>query len=329
MTGSNSPINLLNLEAIKEAYLREQVTGRFYPSVYVLEPISHCNLSCVMCPNSRLHIDQLGFMPLENLARILDYISPYAEHVMLYFMGEPLQHPQIIEFLELSRRILKGKISLSTNAMLLSDEIGRALIKNVDLIICCVDHWSKERYEKIRIGGNFETVVSNIENLLRLRGLSSEPKIVVKSLDFGFGKDELDDFKHHWRSRGGIPLVGWVDSWAGQFPNLRQIDYQPQPNSGLQRTHCADLWFKMVINWKGEVVLCCHNYNYSIKLGEFTDKRSLEQIWQGDRAKKLRRDHLARNYSCNRLCKGCSEWGTLKEMDVYTGLENEQLGLVF
>lgn len=328
---SSNLTNSFNIAATKNAYDSKIVKGAFLPSVYVLEPISHCNLSCVMCPNSKLNADKLGHMELYDFESVLSKISPFAELTMLYFMGEPLQHPDFIALVKLAREKLKGKIVISTNCMLLTSDISNDLIEiGIDVIICCIDHWSKKKYEKIRIGGKFETVVKNVETLLEIKAKHpySNTEIIVKSLDFGFEDEEMNNFETYWASQGGIPLIGWVDSWAGQFPELRKLDSQPQPYSKSKRIPCADLWFKMVINWKGDVVLCCHNYDYSIVFGNIiTD--DLQVIWNSEKIVQFRNSHINKQFNCNTLCAGCTEWGTLQELDTYAGLMKENFNLVF
>ena len=88
-------LNPTNLENIRAAYLNKVPSGDFFPSVFVLEPISNCNLACVMCPNSKLGPEKLGHISLEEFKSVVSKIAPYAEHVMLYFMGEPLHTPKL------------------------------------------------------------------------------------------------------------------------------------------------------------------------------------------------------------------------------------------
>lgn len=324
-------VNLSNVDIVKESYKSKQIKGSFSPSVFVVEPISNCNLSCIMCPNSELTSEALGFMDIQLFEEIIRKISPYAEHTMLYFMGEPLQHPNIIDILRLARKHLKGIISISTNCMLLNEEISTCLIENrIDLIICCIDHWDKDKYERIRIGGHFETVVSNVERLLEIKAKANIDltNVIVKSLDFGLEQGEQKEYEDYWRERGAIPLVGWVDSWAGQLSGLKKIKYKPQPYSENKRKECADLWFKMVINWKGEVVICCHNFNYSIMLGNLREQNILE-IWQGEKISELRQNHVNHVFNCNRLCEKCSEWGEIGELDTYIELNRKNLNLIF
>lgn len=318
-----------NVAELKRAYGAGEVVGSFMPAVFVVEPTSHCALNCVMCPQSELGANQLGQMSLQRASAIAKAIAPFAELTMLYFMGEPLQHSDIDAYLSLMRNALSGRLVLSTNGMDLNEENRASLLRNVDVVIACVDRWDSQAYRRIRRGGNFETVVANFEALLAERGDSLSPMVIAKTLDIHMPPDEQTRFAAHWSERGAIPLIGWVDTWAGQLPSLRKLTSTPAPYDESPRVACADLWFKMVINWRSEVVLCCHNFNYSHKLGSVRSAVDIARVWHSQELGELRRDHLRGNFACNSLCEGCREWGALTELDAYVDLSPELLHLVF
>jgi hypothetical protein len=319
-----------NVQKIKSAYGAGSAYGNFCPAVYVIEPTSNCSVNCIMCPQSTLATSSLGEMNLKTFENITLAVSSVAELVMLYFMGEPLQHSHFTDLISMARRHIKGSLVLSTNAMLLNELKAISIVENcIDLIICCVDRWNKKAYEHIRRGANFDTVVANIERLLEVRGQRTEPRIIVKALDFSMPPDERVEFVNYWTRLGAVPLVGWIDTWAGQFPSLATLSGTPAPYAERQRVACADLWFKMVINWHGQAVLCCHNYNYSYPLGEIESRASIAEIWQGKKLGSLREAHLQKRFSCTKLCTGCREWGELNELDVYAQLKEEDFSLVF
>ena len=320
-----------NVKNIKNAYSKRESNGIFLPSVFVVEITNECFLNCIMCPRSQLLPSEVGHMDIEYFQFIMKGISGVAEHLMLYFMGEPLMHPNLDKIIAIARHHIKGKISISTNALNLSeDKINTILDCPLDLIICCIDHWSKEEYEKIRIGANFEKVIQNVSNLLTKRGKRKKPLIIVKSLDFGMPNADKKEFESFWKKRGAFPLIGWVDTWAGQLTKLKK--YIPhQPYSSMPRKPCADLWFKMIINWRGEVILCCHNYNYTVKLGKIFigDESFLINIWQGATISSLRDSHITGEYSKGIICRNCTEWADISELDQYVNLSKENINLVF
>ena len=328
-------VNMDNIRAVKDAMGSRVVIGDFSPAVFVLEPTNRCNADCIMCPNSQLSQLALGDMPVSLFEKIVRQISPTAELTMLYFMGESSLHPNFGELLSIARAELRGKIVLSTNASELTDDMIAALVNNTDLIIACIDRWEPNVYERIRRGCSFVQTVSSIERLLTARGENQHPRVIVKALDIHFpGEHKIDlaaeeaAFARYWESRGAILLSGWLNTWAGQLGGLKKMSRLITPYVTTKRQSCADLWFKMVINWRGEVVLCCHNWDSSLLLGNL-ESQSPEEIWQSPSVTNVRAAHLEANFSCNKLCNRCEEWGEPAELDAYLHLQEDDLYRVF
>lgn len=322
-------VNQENISNIKNAYLHKKCKGEFFPAVYVIEITNNCTLNCIMCLHSEIRSNCLGDMNINLFEQIVKEISLYAEHVMLYFMGEPLLHPQFDQILPIARKWIKGKISICTNNLYLNESKINTIINNqIDFIVCCIDHLNKEKYEKIRIGSDFDIVINNIENLIRIRNGNSIPQILIKALDINFDEKEKKQFYSYWNRDNISVIIGWIDTWAGQLKDLYADRIDEQPYANKKRVACADLWFKMIINWQGKVVLCCHNFNYSIKLGKFSmNQDSLQNVWQGENIQYYRNNHLKNTFKS--LCKNCTEWAELDELDVYNTLNKKKLHLVF
>jgi MoaA/NifB/PqqE/SkfB family radical SAM enzyme len=284
-----------------------------------------------MLPNAKL-----GDAEVEELAGTFAAIAPYAELVMLYFMGESTLHPEFIRILELARSTIRGRIALSTNASKMSTGIMDAILTNTDLLILPIDRWSPVAYERIRRGSKFDEVVENAHELLRRRGDGIDPTIVIKGLDIVLPKESRDikleeetqQFISYWQERGAVPLAGWLNTWAGQMPNLLRLASKPNPYEGSARVACADLWFKMVINWQGKTVLCCHNWDYSVPLGRLDDE-GLIGVWQSEYLASLRAAQLRGDYDCTSICATCREWGEPSELDSYLRLDMNDLFQVF
>lgn len=324
-----------NVAAIRDAIREGRSKGDFLPAVYVLEPTNRCNVDCIMCPNSDFADHELGDIALDEFSRIVSAISPTAELTMLYFLGEPTVHPAFTDLLKIARGGLKGRIVVSTNATKMSSAHIDALIKNTDVILVCIDRWDRESYERIRRGSSFDEVVRTTERILAARGTGSSPLVVVKMLDINprpgtreAWKTEVTEFQRYWTAKGAIALSGWLNTWAGQFIQLDRLRSQPTPYSSGNRVACADLWFKMVINWRGEVPMCCHNWNSSIPLGD-VNTRSIEAVWQGPEVVRLRDSHAHGDYTCTSLCQSCKEWARADELDAYLRLNTDDLYVVF
>lgn len=327
-------VNPKNIELLRQAISTSTPEGSFLPSVFVMEPTSVCNLNCVMCPNSELEEDLLGYANLEAWNRSLDKIAPTAELIMLYFMGESTLHPDFVRMLVSARERTDARIVLSTNCLKLSPEIIDAIVGNTDLVICCIDRWNREAYEKTRRGSDFDEVVRNTKKILSANSGEASPTVVVKSLDIRYGSEttsdlqaEAEEFHAFWTDLGAVALSGWLNSWAGQMVHIRKLAEEKTPYELSERTPCADLWFKMVVNWKQEVVLCCHNYDSSVVLGTLNSS-SVAEIWHSEAAVASRASQAARQFDIH-ICGGCREWGEPDELDAYLRLDERSLYRVF
>lgn len=325
----NTYINPDNILLLRSALSNREITGGFLPSVYVLEPTSKCNISCVMCPNNQMEPDKLGDIDIVLFERIVKDISPFAEFVMLYWMGEPLLHPQITDLLLIARSYIKGRIVISTNMTQVTDEILRALLDNCDIILCSIDRWDPTAYEKIRRGAKFETVVSNTELLLEMHSPNSLAEVVVKSLDLAQSRDEYQEFQSYWKSRGARPLSAWLNDWAGTCTGMRNAASLPIPHTTPVRNFCADLWFKMNINWRGKVQMCCFDWKYAFPVGSIGGENCLHSIWHGEKMQALRKAHCEGKFAVTDLCHTCTTWGEISEHDAYVDFNNDSYYIVF
>jgi MoaA/NifB/PqqE/SkfB family radical SAM enzyme len=259
-------------------------------------------------------------MNLDDAETIAKLISPFAELVMLYFTGEPLLHPDFFGFLRVMRSQVQGRLVVSTNATLLGSANRRALLDSgADVIICSVDGATKETYERIRKGASFEVVVSNVQALLAERGGTPCPEIVVKCIDFQVPPMERATFVRHWRSLGASSHISWLNNWGGTYNFGSKASATQFPYQSRLRVPCAELWFKMVVNWRGEVVMCCIDWRSDVVLGDLTGVTHVGEIWHNDMIRQLRRAHVKRQTDDLAVCSSCSQWSTIDELRHYQG----------
>lgn len=331
-------VNDRNLESLYHAINSRECTGTFAPAVYVVELTRECNLSCIICPHHRIPAIDRQPMTVDSFIRIAEKIAPYAELVMLYFMGEPTLHPEFSFILEVARKILKGKIVVSTNGYQVSTDSLEAMIKFCDIIICPIDRWRIKEYETIRRGSNFSDVVKNIEKLIQIRDKqpdNSTPEIIVKMLGMqlphteqdGGLLNEVQEFTNYWEERGAKVLFGWLSTWAGQIPNLSRLS-TTQVTGPHDFEPCADLWFKMVVDCKGNVPLCCYDFRSSVVVGNLCSQ-DLFEVWQGDDAVNNRRAFCEDDVPVPDMCLRCSESSNIQELHDYIELSDDGYFRVF
>ena len=133
-----------------------------YPQRLVLELTNACNLKCIMCGR-----DEAEFKPtlfkLDYLKK-MEHILYTIEEVTLFGWGEPTMHPQFIDILKYLHNFPVRKYFV-TNGMKL-DQIKDAIFNyQVDIIAVSIDGANAETNDRIRAGGNFNTIVNNIKKI--------------------------------------------------------------------------------------------------------------------------------------------------------------------
>jgi len=136
-----------------------------HPSSIMIEVTNHCNLRCITCPREYEFGDKMdkGFIPLEQLKKIVDQVYPYVDSIGLTGLGETLMYKQLEEAVEYIRSKSKGIItSISINAHLpKSVEIATRLADHIDTIQISVDGMN-EVYDTVRLQGDYSFFIKNV-----------------------------------------------------------------------------------------------------------------------------------------------------------------------
>ncbi|MBW9156079.1 MULTISPECIES: radical SAM/SPASM domain-containing protein [Clostridium] len=92
---------------------------------FYIEITNVCNLCCSFCPQTQRSPE---FMTLETFSKILDQIKPHTDYIYFHVKGEPLMHPKLDEFLDLSYE--KGfKVNITTNGTLINKVKNNIILK--------------------------------------------------------------------------------------------------------------------------------------------------------------------------------------------------------
>jgi MoaA/NifB/PqqE/SkfB family radical SAM enzyme len=129
-----------------------------------VELTNRCNLRCAMCPMNNLGRPEAD-MPWELVEKVAaDFRANGITVNWLHEMGDPLLYPRLAEAIDL----FPG-CSVSTNAMLLDETIGRALLSStLRRLRLCIDTVTPRLYPLLRRGGRFEGCADNIRRFLEL-----------------------------------------------------------------------------------------------------------------------------------------------------------------
>ncbi len=294
-----------NLQRLACSYQEPFRKETILPAIYVIEPTNCCNLRCIMCPSS--NVISKGFMDFSLFRSIVDQISSSAKAVLLYFTGEPLLHQAIVEMVRYCKSKTNARVILSSNATMLDGPLSREIIDSgLDDLIFSLDGNSSNTYERIKRGADFAKVTENITGFIKLKGIQNKPSVTVQFIEMDINRNEVADFVARWKGFNCKTAVGQVSTWACQLPHLVTTSGNSRPDYG-PRSPCAELWFKMVINYRGEVVLCCYDYQGKKIIGNLTSNDVVE-VWNSSTLSTLRELHSRGQYDEIELCKSCSEW---------------------
>ena len=146
-------------------YMAEKLRG---PSELHLESDSRCNARCVMCPREGMTRFQ-GPMSDVIFEKSVEGALAFPSIELLHFHlnGEPLLLgvKLLVRRLRFARAWLKRpRLLFFTNASLLDEYATKALLDSPLNEICfSVDGGTKEAYERVRVGLQWEQVIGNIK----------------------------------------------------------------------------------------------------------------------------------------------------------------------
>ncbi len=285
------------------AYRRRQAELHHLPLRLWIETASCCNLRCVMCPNKDVAASAKGLMRLDLFQKIIDQARHFALDVNLHHRGEPLMNPALFDMIRYARAA-GLKVRFHTNGALLDEVKARRLLEAAPTLVSfSFDGFTKESYERVRVGATFEKTRDNILRLVALRremGLQ-KPYVVVERIRF---RKETD---------GGDPAA--VQALRRQFMEagvdeiIEKEEYvwaEPDaPEIGGKRSCsvCTFPWYAMVICADGTVTPCPQDFHAVLKLGN-AQETSLREIWNGPAYRQLRRQ-FATDIESLSLCRKC------------------------
>lgn len=273
-----------------------------YPPYLQIEPSSICNYRCVFCFNSdntftRRSSGFMGYMSFDLFQRIIDEVCGKIEFISLASRGEPLMCPDIEKMLAYTR----GKflnLKLNTNASFLDESKCHAILQGgVKTLVFSADASSEPLYSQLRVGGQLDKVLTNIERFQKIRATQySNANIItrvsgVKRSD----RQDLDSMQKFW---GGL-----ADQVAFVHYNPWEDSYHRPVNDLSDR--CTDLWRRMFVWWDGKVNPCDVDYKSTISMGNFSGD-GLGKIWRSAEYEALRGIHINNGRQTKEPCRRCS-----------------------
>lgn len=235
-------------------------------------------------------------MTLGLFGAIVQQLDPFlTELIVLHSDGEPLLNPDIFKMIRKAKK-LGFRVMTSTNATLLRQErVDELIDSGLDILTISLDGISAEVYEKIRRGGKFSLVMSNIHDFLMAKG-ERPPFTIIQMIVMKENEHQANDFMKMWRkykNKNVYPVIKPMTNWFGEHSEVIE-------NWNL----CDRVWFGMVVQSNGNLVPCVHDIDGQEILGKLPQD-NIYDLWNGDKMVTLRR-RLLRGRDANNLCKKCN-----------------------
>jgi radical SAM protein with 4Fe4S-binding SPASM domain len=217
--------------------------------------------------------------------------------VHLHNFGEPLLDKDIFDRIKFAKDAGIKRVKIFSNGSLLDNDKAIKLINSgLDEIKISFDGSSKDEYENIRIPLKFDTVVSNITNLSRLRNsMGSNLKIRVACCSTSSKTKTMEMLEKHVDSFSFGKIHNWGDD--ADKTNILQRNI---------RKPCSRIWRTFTILADGTCALCCLDYEGKVILGN-VKINSIAEIWKNSKYNYIRDKHTKGEQHKIPACNNCSK----------------------
>jgi radical SAM protein with 4Fe4S-binding SPASM domain len=284
-----------------------------------IETTNVCNAKCVFCPREAM-TRKTGVMDMDTFRLIIDRIKESGIKVKVIDLngfGEPLLDPHMAERIGYVKKTLGCGTIFFTNAALLTEKKAEEIINSgLDEMNISFNGVTPEGYEKTMVNLKYDAVEKNIANFMKKRKEMGKTKPYVYMSCIYTEKDfDQQAFADKWKGIVDSIFIMPAEKWGSIESD--DIPYESLPYKAREWP-CSRLWTAMWISWTGDLHVCCKDYNGSTIMGNLT-KRSLMDIWQGEKYKKFRELHKTGEHDKIPICKGCGAlvrnsilWWTVK-----------------
>lgn len=335
---SRSPECRANYERYLASRRRSAVVD-YYPIKLDIENVSRCNFRCTMCAVSDWHKGKRAAdLSLESFRRLIDEQVGLVE-IKLQGLGEPtMQRDDYFAMI----RYARGKhiwVRTTTNASLLhlNNNYRKIIDADVNELQISVDGASKQVYETIRRGANYERVMSNIARVnayARERGvdrtkmwtvvqrdnLNELEALVDLAAELGFSNQvfslELTDFGiEHWQKLNSAVsvehnldvdfLLRLMDRGKERGVRVKFWNITSKYDTSSVDMLCPWPFERAYIASDERVVPCCYIGNPDVAeiRRDTKSEAGFSAVWFGDAFRTFRQAHLDGNIPD--FCRGC------------------------
>ena len=291
----------------QKVHARELETD--FPLYLSIETELRCNFRCAMCTYGKKgEIKKQRYK--ENMSDALfqkimtESSENYCPSIGMNVLNEPLLDKKIVQRIAAAKQHGFIDIRMNTNASLMNASVSEELIRSgLTRLYVGIDASTKETYEKIRVGGQFESVLHNIETFLLLREKLNTPFPIlrVSFVKTAMNEKEIPEFMSYWKDKADVVSIQEYLS-----PILEKVDKKIKAKTRRKASSyaCPQPFERMIIKGNGVVNPCCAQFNYKLPMGN-VNEQSIYEIWNSAKMKQLRLQMKTDEWVNNPVCNAC------------------------
>ena len=89
--------------------------------------------------------------------------------VKFQYLGEPLVNKNLVKMIKYAKEAGVVDVMFNTNASLLTEKSREIILSGVDKIFFSFDSPYREEFNKIRVKGDYDLVLKNIKNFMKVK----------------------------------------------------------------------------------------------------------------------------------------------------------------
>lgn len=237
-------------------------------------------------------------MTAEEFDRVLNQLQGITEYIYLHVLGEPLCHPQVIEFIKTATE--RGfKVTVTTNGTLLTDRLFDSGVYKVQISLHSFEDDDESAHRKY------------VERILEFSQRASEKGILVSlrlwnlnaGLSNSFVENLLEEsFPKPWKE-GRDNSYTLADNLFLNYANRFEWPDMNARDNG-EHLFCYGLRDQIGMLADGTVVPCCLDADGNVPLGNIYTS-SMADILSSPRATSIY-DRFSKRLATEELCRKCS-----------------------
>lgn len=298
---------------------------RYAPYLYLNKPVDvslELSSACTMRCNYCYHSDQnnlpftKGLMDTRLASMVIDQCADLGVNSIKFnYRGESTMHPQFAYLTCKAKALAKGStfIDRLTNSNFKFSKQREDIfegLSNQTKVKVSFDSFIPSVMETQRAGSIHKVCIDNIEKFYNHPSrIKSETKIVIQAVRTLLNKDEdiAGEVKRRWQEA----QVSIRDMVAGRVDkDLSALENKQRDTS--QRESCIQAHARLIVGHDGKVQACCPDIGSKLILGD-ANKETIYDIWNSEKAKKLRKALKNKKAFENEPCKSCSSYESYRE----------------